>query len=237
MVGKPIIRSNIPAKACFVNDKLVISWESENADNVEIVHNGKISAVSLNGSLVFTATENESFSFIVSNREWSLEYDGPKILVYAEDHFRRPSFITRENVFNVIGCQDFKLTFSHQKHHIFPSAVLLSTPVALCFFSLLSMIVHPSWIKMMILSFSAIWTCFSYYYVIGVLRKKSSIIINILFWISTFTGIAIISSFFRITTIEFPEIKYRLTGWVGAFLILIYLVSINNLKRIVYGKI
>ena len=236
MTLKPNIKIDV-TKVCFVGDKIKVFWESENADAVEIVHNGAISAVQLNGSLAFIATENETISFIVSNREWSLESEEYKVLVYAKDHFRLPHFINGKEVFDIIGYRDFKITFTYQKHHLFPAFVMLSTPIAMCFFSLLTLIVHPSWICGMYFSSSVIWTYYSFYYVITMLRKKSSTMVNVLFCITTLTGIAFIASLFRITTIESPEIKYRLTGWVGAFLILIYLVSINNLKRIVYGKI
>lgn len=236
MTVKPNIKIDV-TKVCFVGDKIKVFWESENADAVEMVHNGAISAVQLNGYLAFTATENETFSFIVSNREWSLESEEYKVLVYVKDHFRFPHFIYGRDVFDILEYQDFKITFKHKKHHLLPAYVMLSIPLASCIFSLLSIIVHPSWMCGIFFPFSVIWTYSSFYYIITMSRKKSSTVVNVLFCITTLTGIALIASLFRITTIESPEIRYRLTGWVCAFLIIIYLVSINNLKRIVYGKI
>lgn len=236
MTVKPIIKADVP-KACFVNDKIKISWESENADSVEIVHNGSISTVQLNGSLVFTATENETLSFIVSNREWSLESEEYKILVYAEDHFRLPRFITGKQILDIIGHRDYEINCVYRKKHLSHAFLLVSIPVVLTFFSLLNFIAHPLLAKSLILLFSTIWTFSSYYYVINVAHRESTIIQNVFFWLLSLLGIVYTSSIFRISIIGHIDIEYRLAVWMGVFLLFIYIISAINLRRIGYGKI
>ena len=232
---KPIIKPEIP-KACFVNDKIKVSWESENADKVEIIHNDSISEVQLNGSLVFTATENETFSFIVSNREWSLESEEHKILVYAEDHFRLPNFINRKKILERISYHEKGITFVHHKHYLFPAFLIVSSPIILSFFSLMSFIGYPSGKKLCLLLFSIIWAFYSYKYVVGIVHKATTINTK-LYWGLTIIGIAYISSIFRINTINSLVIEYRLSLWVGIILMIINIVSTNSLKRIVNEKI
>ena len=237
MAERPKIASNIP-KACFVNDKIKVSWMSENADTVEIVRNGSISAVSLNGTMEFNATEGEEFSFIVSNREWTLESEKQKILIYAENHFQSPRFI---NVGHVLDKMSFRpnywINFIGQKHFLFPAFLMISLPVVLTFFFFLSFFEHLTWTKLLLLLFATIWTFSSCRYVKGVLHKTSTIADTILFWFLTLAGVVYISSIFRISTIQSVEIEYRLTIWIGILLISIYLISINILKRAIYDKI
>ena len=236
MTVKPTIKCEIP-KACFVNDKIKVFWESENADSVEIVHNGSISAVQLKGSLAFTATENETFSFIVSNREWSLELEEHKILVYAEDHFRLPRFINGKQVLDLIGHRDYGINCVCRKKYFTQAFLLVSIPVVLSFFSLLNFIANPLWAKLLVLLFSTIWSFSSYYYVRNVAHRESTIIQNVFFWFLSLLGIVYISSIFRISIIGHIEIEYRLAVWMGVFLLFIYIISAINLRRIVYGKI
>ena len=236
MTVKPIIIADIP-KVCFVNDKIRISWESVGADNVEIVHNGSISTVQLKGSLVFNAIENESFSFIVSNREWSLESEEYKILVYAEDHFRLPRFIKGKQILDIIDHRDYEINCVYRKKYYTQAFLLVSIPVVLTFFSLLNFIANPLWSKLLVLLFSTIWFFSSYYYVRNVAHRESAIIQNVFFWLLSLLGIVYISSIFRICIIGQIEIEYRLAVWVGTFLLLIYVISAINLRRIGYGKI
>ena len=235
MAAKPTIKIEIP-KACFVNDKIIVSWESENADKVEIVHNGFISAVTLNGSLAFTATESETFSFIVSNREWSLESEDHKILVYAEDHFQIPYFIHVEQIQERISAHNQMVASIRHKHYLYPAFIIVSIPLVLCFYSLLSFIGLPVLLKFGVLLFATIWAYSSYKFVRDVVHQTTSKN-SILFCGLTLLGIIYISSVFKINTIQNTEIEYRLTLWVGVFLVIIYVVSINILKRIIYDKI
>lgn len=232
---KPTIKLEV-SKACFLNDQIKVSWESKNADSVEIVHNGSISAVQLNGSLFFNATEHETISFIVSNREWSLESEEHKILVYSEDHFQLPHFINVEQIQDKINAHNQMGGFVGHKHYLYPAFIIVSIPLVVGFYSLLGFIAQPISVKLGVLLFSTIWTYSSYKFVSDVVHHTNSRN-NILFCTLTMFGIVYLSSIFRIDTIKAPEVEYRLTIWVGAFLGIIYLVSINCLKRVIYGKV